>query len=265
MFKNLLILVHLLVGVSTACANDMDAYAVMKKVDSRYTGDNAKSDVVLALIDTKGRQRLRNLDMNRIEDSKATRTLIFFRSPSDVKGTAYMSFDWQNLQQQDDTWLFLPALQKITRLAASDESGSFMGSDFSYADINGLDLEDFEYEFVNGSETVDGHDCWVIKSQPKNARVIAETGYTGYTTWVRKDIFMPIKSIIQVKKGKKTKYYSARDIENIDGIWTAKTRQMVTTKNNKKQHSSVFKVNAIKYNTDIDENIFNTRAMQRGI
>jgi hypothetical protein len=156
-------------------------------------------------------------------------------------------------------------MQKTQRVAASDESGWFMGSDFSYADINGLDYEDFNYELIKESEEVDGIDCWVIKSTPKNDTVIDETGYTESTTWVRKDNYIQVKAIINMKKGKRVKYFAAKDIVEIQGIWTAKTLQMVTTRNGKKEHSSVITRHDIKFNEGVDESMFDSQAMQRGI
>ncbi len=244
---------------------ELSASDIMLKVDERYTGDTTTSDATLVLIDKRDRQRVRELTLFGIENDKVEKSIIYFRSPSDVKNTAYMSFDWKDKDKEDDSWLFLPALQKVRRVAASDESGAFMGSDFSYADINGLDYEDFEYTMVKPSEMVDGHDCWVIKSTAKNDKVVKETGYTESTSWVRKDAYLTVKSVINVKRGKRTKYFVANDIEKIDGIWTAQTLQMVSTKNGKKEHSSVFKIRNVKYNQDVDEKMFDTDAMQRGL
>lgn len=246
-------------------AGNLNATEIMRKSDDRYTGDTRTSDARLVLIDKKGRQRVRELKMYGIENSEVEKSIIYFRSPSDVKGTAYMAYDWEQNNKEDDSWLYLPALQKVKRVAASDESGSFMGSDFSYADINGVDHEDFHYEINKMSELVEGHDCWVINSTPKNKKVIDETGYLSSQAWVRKDNFMQVKAIINVKKGKRVKYFSATDIVNIQGVWTAKTLQMVSTKRGKKEHASVMKVSNVQYNKNVDESMFDTQAMQRGL
>ena len=37
-----------------------------------------------------------------------------------------------------------------------------MGSDFTYSDIDGFELEDFNYKLVKENDVVDGKDCWVI-------------------------------------------------------------------------------------------------------
>ncbi len=254
------------VGLSgLSYGQDLSASEIMKKVDDRYTGDTRTSESVLVLIDNKGRQRVRDLTLFGIEKPEVEKSIIYFRSPSDVEGTAYMSFDWEDESKEDDSWLYLPALQRVTRVAASDESGAFMGSDFSYTDINGTDYEDFNYAMEKESEMVDGHDCWVIASTPKSEKIVDKTGYTSAMSWVRKDNFVMVKGIINVKKGKRVKYFSATDLEEIQGVWTAKTLQMITTRRGEKEHASLFKINNIKYNENVDESMFDTQAMQRGI
>lgn len=245
--------------------NGLSATEIMQRVDERYTGDTSLSRAQLVLIDKRGRERIRDLKMLSIDKSDVEKSLIFFMAPDDVQGTSYMSFEWEDDKKEDDSWLYLPAMQKIQRVAGSEESGYFMGSDFSYADINGLDFEDFSYTLLKESEEVDGHDCWVIESIPKDDSIIKKTGYTRSQSWVRKDIFMSVKAIINVKKGKRVKYFSANDIENIQGVWTAQTLQMVGTHKGKKEHASVFKISDVKYNEDVDESLFDTQVMQRGL
>ncbi|MGB0942299.1 MAG: outer membrane lipoprotein-sorting protein [Marinomonas sp.] len=246
-------------------AVELTAKQIMQKVDDRDTGETIVSESVLILIDKKKRQRVRELKLFSKEYNEVDKSVSFFLSPADVKDTAYMSFDWDDDAKEDDSWLYLPALQKTNRIAASDKSGAFMGSDFSYADIDGVDVEDFTYRLIKESEEVNGHDCWVIESIPKSKAIIKETGYLTTTSWVRKDIFMQVKAIIKVKKGKRVKYFQAKDIEQIQGIWTAKTLQMVTTKRNKLEHSSVLKINAVDYQTKVDDKMFENSRLQRGL
>lgn len=246
-------------------ALELSAKQIMQKVDDRDTGETIVSESALILIDKKKRQRIRQLKLFSKEYEQVDKSVSFFMSPADVKDTAYMSFDWDDDAKEDDSWLYLPALQKTNRIAASDKSGAFMGSDFSYADIDGVEVEDFTYRLVKESEEVNGHDCWVIESTPKSKAVIKETGYLTTTSWIRKDIFMQVKAIIKVKKGKRVKYFQAKDIEQIQGIWTAKTLQMVTTKRNKLEHSSVLKINAVDYQTKVDDKMFENNRLQRGL
>jgi hypothetical protein len=245
-------------------ALSQSADEIMKLSDERYTGDTQIADSVLTIVEDN-RQSVRKLKMFSLEKEDVDKSLMFFISPSDYEGIAYLSFEWEDTSKEDDSWLYLPALGKPTRIAAENESGSFQGSDFSYADINGLDYEDFNYELLQENDPVDGHDAWVIQSTPKDRTIVKKTGYTGAKSWVRKDNYMVVKSIIDVKKAKKVKYFVAKDIEEIQGVWTAKTLQMVTTRHGKKESASVLKLSNIVYNESVDENMLNIQAMQRGL
>ena len=68
-----------------------------------------------------------------------------------------------------------------------------------------------------------------------------------------------------MKKGKKVKLWTAKDIQKIDGIWIAKTQQMTTTKKKKREHSSVFIINSIAFNKKLNDKLFESEAMQRGL
>ncbi len=179
-----------------------------------------------------------------------------------------MSYDWNDTEKEDDSWLYLPALQKVKRIASSDQSGSFMGSDFTYSDINGMEIEDWQYSFVKENDNLNGVDTWVIQGLPKSGlkdKVINETGYLKSMMWIRKDNYMLIKGKYWVKEGKKIKYFKAADIKKVGDIWTAHELTMITTVKGKVDHSSVLKFSNVVYNKTIDDSSFTTRRMERGL
>ncbi|MEX1056253.1 MAG: outer membrane lipoprotein-sorting protein [Natronospirillum sp.] len=257
----------LLVTLSMAVQADdsLTAREIMTKVDTRYTGDSSRADAQLILIDRRERERVRDLQMFSLEEDGVTKAITFFMSPADVAGTAYLNHDYDH--QADDSWLYLPALKQVRRVAAGDRSGSFMGSDFTFSDINGTTIDWYDYEILDSNAAVDGAPAWLIEAVPKPEfaeQVADETGYDRSHQWIRKDNFVAVQSQIWVTRGNRVKYFSARDLEEIDGIWTAKQLQMVTTRNGESEHSSVLRINNIRYNEDTDPTLFTTQAMQRG-
>lgn len=256
-----------LMGASlVAAAETLSARAIMEKVDNRYTGDSSLASAHLILIDKNKRERVRDMRMYTLEQPGVTKTLASFLSPTDVAGTAYLNYDYD--QKEDDSWLYLPALKQVRRIAAGDKSGSFMGSDFTYSDMNGVNIDWYDYRILKESETVDGAETWLIESTPKlehAASVAAETGYDKSHLWIRKDNFIQVQAQIWVTRGKRIKYFSARDLALTDDIWTAKRLQMITTRNGKQEHASVFQIHQITYNQNSDESLFTTQALERGI
>ncbi len=256
--------------VNNAFSNQepLSAFDVVKKMDTKYDGDTLTSDTLMVLLDRSNNKRVREIKNIRKDYGDDTKGLVFFNSPADVRNTSYMSFDWDAADKEDDSWLYLPALKKIKRIASSDKSSSFMGSDFTYSDINGMDIDNWDYTFKNESAMIDGVDTWIIDGRPKEnkkVKVLDETGYIRSNLWIRKENFMLVKGKYWVKKGKKIKYYKADVIKEIDGVWTATNLSMVTTKKGKVLHSSLLKISNIVYNSDINDSMFTTGRMERGL
>ena len=61
--------------------------------------------------------------------SNGIQMLLSFTSPPDVRGVNLLVRNSQNM------YIYLPALRKTRRIAGSSLNSSFMGTDFSYADI----------------------------------------------------------------------------------------------------------------------------------
>ena len=139
-FAKLSVFIFLLIFSLTGVSYGSSALEIMTKVDARYTGDSAISDWRMILIDKKDRKRVREIEIFSKEYKDVDKSISFFKSPGDVKGTSYMSYNWESTSKEDDSWLYLPALQKVNRIASTDRSGSFMGSDFTYSDIDGFCL-----------------------------------------------------------------------------------------------------------------------------
>ncbi len=236
------------------------AHDVMRMVEDRYDGESSDVRSVLVLVNSRGDKRARDIRQLSLEKKEVNKSLIYFESPSSIKGATYLNHDWKPSGGSDDSWLFLPALKKINRVSSSKKSESFMGSDFSYADLDGLEFDDFSYIFALDFEG-NNNDVWVVDALPKDSEVVRRTGYKKVRWWISKEYLLPIKAIFdQQRKGSK-KYLTAKDIRLIDRIWTPHQLQMVSVKNGKIRHSSVIRIETVAYDIDLDESEFNRDAM----
>ena len=252
---------------ASSLAAEYSAEEVMRRVDEREAGDSSVSDITLVLIDRRERQRIRNLKLYSKNYGEDTKTLSLFESPADIRGTAYLNFDWNDSLRDDDSWLYLPALQRVKRLANSDTSDSFLGSDFTYADINGFEIDWYDYSFVNESEMIDGEDCWVIEMIAKSEfkdRAEEATGYSKMQSWVSKEKFIQLRGQFWELKGNRIKFFTASEVELVEDIWTVKRLQAITTRNDRQEHASILQIKSIDYNVDVADELLTTQAMQRG-
>jgi len=257
-----------LAPLSLSAAAEHSAEEVMRMFDERYDGDSSISDITMVLIDRRDRQRIRNLKLYSKDYGADTKTLSLFESPADIRGTAYLNFDWNENQRDDDSWLYLPALQRVKRLATSDTSDSFLGSDFTYADINGFEVEWYDYNFINESEMIDGEDCWVIEIVPKpefKDRAEEATGYSKMQSWISKEKLVQLRGQTWELRGNRIKFFTSSEVELIDDIWTVKRLQAITTRNGRQEHASVLQINSVDYNAEVADDLLTTEAMQRGL
>lgn len=263
-----LILLSLLFWTGVLHAAELTPAEIMERVDNRDDGESALAQFTMILIDRRDRQRVREIRSYTKDYGQDTKVLSLFESPADIRGTAYLNLDWDDPARDDDSWLYLPTLQRVKRIASSDTSDSFLGSDFTYADINGFEIDWYDYTFVNESEMVDGHDTWIIEAIPKpeyKERAEEATGYSKIHSWIRKDNFVQLRSQLWELRGNRIKFFTASDIEQIDGIWTVGRLQAVTTRNGRQEHASVLQVESIQYNVDISDDLFTTEYMERGL
>ncbi len=249
----------------------LTAFDIIFNAEERYEGETSVSDATMVLINSKKEQRVRQYIRYRKDvgpDGKDEKSMTFFLSPPDLKNTAYLSFDWNDEAKDDDSWLYLPGLKKVKRLASSDKSDAFMGSDFTYTDLQTATRQYWDFTLLQETDPVDGHDCWVIEGTPKEGqkkKVLQETGYTKIQVWVRKDIFVKVKGKFWAKKGNRLKYYKASKIEQIADVWTPQELQMVTTKKGKVEHTTVIRTDKIEYNRKIDDSFFTQQKMEAGL
>ncbi len=241
-----------------------DARWIMEQVDARDDGDNQVADTQMILIDQNDYERIRTIKMFSKDKGKDTQRLQFFLAPADVKGTGFLTYDYYGGEKDDDQWLYLPDLRKTKRIASSDKSSSFMGSDFSYADMTRRVLDEWSYTFLK-EDTVDGAKVWLIEAVPVSKEVEDRYGYKKSIVYVRQDNFMVIRAIHVLNSGGKVKYMEVKEIDKIDGIWVAVETWMKTTRNKQTLHRTILKMDNVKFNQEMGESFFSVRQLETGI
>jgi len=247
-----------------AFADDPGARAIMEKVDARDDGDNQVSDMEMILIDKKGKERIRKIHAFSKDKGEDTLKLMFFQHPADVKDTAFLTFDYDDPEKDDDQWLYLPALRKTKRIASTDKSGSFMGSDLNYSDMTDRNLEDYDFTLKKEMK-VKGIDTWLIESIPRTKKVINETGYKKSLIIVRQDNYFVIRAVHWVKYGGYLKYVDVKKLELIDGVWVATEMHVTKKKNKQLVHKTILKLENVKFNQNLDYELFTVRRMEKGL
>jgi hypothetical protein len=242
----------------------MTAREIAQKVDSRDDGDRIITQMEMILIDKNEATRVRKMQTYAMDFGKDTHRVIFFVEPADVKNTAFLTYDYDDSARDDDQWLYLPALKKSKRIASSDKSGSFMGSDFSYSDMTSRNIEEYDYKILK-EEMVGPDKVWIMEAVPKSKKTVEETGYSKSYMFVRQDNFVVIRAIHFVADSSKLKYFEVKKLEQIDGIWTTKEMEMKTVQGKQRLHSTIIRFHDVRYNQPIDEAFFSVRRIEKGL
>lgn len=140
-------------------------------------------------------------DMERYKKTNSkdlTKSLVSFKSPSNIKGTALLSHEQDD--RGDDQWLYLPELRKTQRIAPSGKKNYFMGTDFTFADMESENLSQNNYTCQKEGKCGAGT-CYIILAEPKNAKIARSTGYSKRKLWVSKDSYTSLRIKYYDRKG----------------------------------------------------------------
>lgn len=251
-------------SLNKAHADDSKARDIMENVDARDDGDNQTADMEMVLIDKGGKKRFREIKTFSKDMQADTYRLMFFVSPADVKHTGFLTYDYDNPEKDDEQWLYLPALKKTKRIASSDKSGSFMGSDLNYSDMTSRNLEDYDFALKDELD-VNGYPAWLIESIPRTKKTVKETGYSKSLLFVRQDNFYVIRAIHWVEDGGYLKYVDVKHLEQIDGIWMGTEMHVFKKKGNSVVHRTELRWKNIKFNQELEEELFTIRRLEKGL
>ncbi len=244
-----------LVGLGCADAAQPTGEDIMAKVYKRYEGDDRTSNLQMTLVNRSGAERVREIKQFERAFPGVDKKILFFVSPRDVKNTAFMNWSYDD-GQEDNQWIYLPALRKVKRISSENKNDYFMGSDFTYDDLGGRDLDADVHKLLR-TEEVNGDLCYVVESTPK------ESGYMYGRTinWVVKDKWIGLKKEFYDPKGELLKTLSVTRYADIDGILTILETVMHNVQSN---HRTIMAISDVQYNTGI-EDIFSERMMRRGL
>ena len=142
---------------------------------------NFTASLTMMLRNKRGQESQRELRLKVIEvEGDGDRTMFVFDRPRDVKGTAFLVHAHKH--EPDNQWLHLPALKRVERISSSKQSGSFMGSEFSYEDMGAVEVEKYTHRFLR-DEPCGDLECAVSERIP----ISRDSGYTRQLVWLDRE------------------------------------------------------------------------------
>jgi outer membrane lipoprotein-sorting protein len=253
----------LLLSATSVPALPPPAAEVMQSNLSATKISGFMGELTMTLVNKDGDKRVRRMGVrsklraNGVDSAVLTR----FLQPADIKGTGFLQLE--NSAGDDDIWVYLPGLAKTRRLAANNKRDSFFGTDFSYGDILLPPVGRYSHVFVR-EEAVDGSNCFVIESTPKETRTRDETGYSRKLTWVDARSFVERKVEYYDLDNALLKTQLTFDVQLVEPDkqrWMPMRRQMT---NHQTGHQTLYQFDRFEVQASLKDGEFTTRRLEDG-
>jgi len=221
-------------AAAPAVAQDgASADQIMEKVLARdaFGWDEAETRVRMILTEKSGKRRERAMENLRKKK------------------------DGRSMRGETEQWIYLPKLQRVRRVVGREREGSFMGSDFSYADMERRDTRQSKHRRLP-DEKIGTVPVYVIESTPTKD---SGSSYSKIETWVRKDNYLPLRIRFYDAKGNALKTFYSRRIRDVDGQAVIVESKM---QNQQTGHSTELVVDDIRSRNDIPDTLFTPTGIQ---
>jgi len=233
----------------------LEGREIARRVYDRDTGDTTHSLVQMVLRESGGDTSTRTVE-NWIRESAdgTSSSVIVFHEPASVKNTRFLTIE--NKDRDDDQWIYLPGLGRVRRIAASEGNSSFMGTDFTYDDMQSREVDEDIHKLLK-EEQAQGYDCYVVESIPKES----SPQYSKRIQWVAKENWIPVKVELYDSDGALHKVLTIGRIEKVQGFWTAIDTTMT---NIRTDHSTDLNIKKLVYNEKVPEGLFTVNFLRTG-
>ena len=216
---------------------------------------NFTASLTMILRNKRGQESQRELRLKVIEaEGDGDRTLFVFDRPRDVRGTAFLVHAHKD--EPDEQWLYLPALKRVKRISSSKQSGSFMGSEFSYEDLGAVEVEKFAHRYLR-DEACGDLQCTVLERIPLSE----DSGYSRQLVWLDREELRTVQIYFFDRRDEHLKTMVVEDYEKyLDRFWRDGT---ITMTNHLAGKSTVLNWLDYEFGTDLDLGDFTRTALNR--
>jgi len=241
-------------AVTSSTLFGQSARDIVAEVQKRSQADSQRYEGLLQVIDSRGKTSEKQWIYERLGSHGKSKATIRFVAPAEVKGVALLVVSYPD--RASDQWMWTPAINRERRIAMQDRRTRFFGTDFSFEDLEERDIDHHEYS-MKGEEAIEGEPCWRIEARPRPGK---KSQYTRSVIWIRKTnyTYAQMENYSEDKLIRRLKY---RRMENVQGIWTARTLEM---EDMTRSSRTILKLESLKYNLLLTDDQFSVQALRQG-
>jgi hypothetical protein len=255
--------IHAAVGFVAACvvaaplrartAPPVNPRAVVAEMQRRATVDSQRYEGSLRVTNAEGSVSTKRWTYDRLGSNGASKTVIRFTEPAEVKGVALMIFSYTD--RTSDEWMWTPALNRERRIATQDRRTRFFGTDFSFEDLEERDVGRYEYA-LDGEAPIDGTPCWRIDATPHEE---VRSQYTRSRLWIRTSDYT-FAQVDNFAGDTLIRRLSYSRIAVVQGIATARS---IDVRDVSRRSQTTLTLDTVTYHVPLDKNQFTLAALGR--
>jgi len=242
--RSILIVVGLAVAIG---ALGQDPRQIIEEVQKRSRSNSERYEGTLEVIGAQNRIATKRWVFQRLGSFGESKAILRFTAPPEVKGVGLLIVNHPD--RASDQWIWRPSIGRDQRIALQDRSTRFFGTDFSFEDLEERDVNQFEFKLLT-----DEAGQWKIESRPRKS-----SQYAYSYLWIKKDNYTVTKVESYNKKGL-VRIIDYRDFEQVKGIWTARTTEVLDV--NRKSRT-ILKFEKLEYDVPLKPDDFTVEALRR--
>ena len=228
-----------------------DGHAVMAEVDKRRQTAAEYSEGVIT-VEEKGKTKRKAWRSWRLGWGPEAAGLIQFQEPAEVKGVGLLTLS--HAGKPSEQWFYAPAIDRDRRVAKQEKSTRFLGTHFTYEDMEERDLEAFTYTLL-AEESLSGTPCFKVEAVPKPEE---DSQYSKLVFWVLQGRYVTIRVETYVL-GSLRRVFEGSDVRDVSGIPIVHAWSLTDTK---RSGTTRLAVANVRVNPPIDGRLFAVAAMR---
>jgi hypothetical protein len=238
---------------SNLTAQTPDARKIMEDVYRQDTSHDITMRASFQIFDKLGRSTKKEFTYRRLGSPGDSKTLVVFSAPKEIAGITLLSINQRG--GADRQYMYVPATQRVRTVAVQERTARFIGTDFTFEDIEERVLDDFTYRMLGDAEVVDGHKTYKVEGTPVDP---SRSQYKHIYYWVAQDAPVILFAEFYDAQGQKVRVMHATDLKREKGIWGARNTEMSTVSGGTR---TILHIDEVKFNTNLDEQMFTPQGL----
>jgi outer membrane lipoprotein-sorting protein len=227
---------------------------IVERVYRQDTSRDAVAKASFEVFDREGHSTKKKFTYRRIGVMGDSRMRVDFSDPAEIRGVVLLSINQPSVIARQ--YIYTPATQRARSVANQQRGARFIGTDFTFEDIQERALSAFSYRLLGETELIDGHKTFKIEATPRTPE---ESQYKFLYYWVAQDVPVIIQAEMYDAQGEKLRVLRATQLRRVSGIWGARHTEVQTVRDGTR---TVLSINELKFNVGLDEQQFTPQALE---